>query len=299
VLKDSFHIENLDKTTLTIAQPQRLDDHQIFLITGGAAEASIDQTSFALTANSLLLISKAQVYTFAGSQYSGNAHGNQPLPPCPGQPLSGYRLQFGDCFWQRTPISASNCKAVLFDDPAASRLFHPDSDDLETLLNTTLQEYQTPDYSNKSDVLAAYLKIIIIKIANIHSLLQKDIATYDGHLYQDFLALVRNNYTTAHDVPFFAQRLGVTTRKLAAVCRTYGAGAKEIIIEQLIAEAKRGLQFSSRSIKEIAADLGFSSPYRFSSFFKTYAHQSPMDYREQSTSPAAIPPPATTVKIHI
>jgi len=79
VLKDSFHIENLEKTTLTIARPQRLDGHQIFLITGGAAEVSIDQTSFALTANSLLLISKGQVYTFAGSQYSGNTHGNQPL----------------------------------------------------------------------------------------------------------------------------------------------------------------------------------------------------------------------------
>jgi len=268
MLQDSFHIERLDPTVPPNPQPQRLDDHQLFLITSGSSQVHIDQTTYTLSPGSLLLISKGQVYT----------------PP---SPVSGYYIKFGDCFWQRTPISASNCKAVLFDNPGASRHIQTGREDrktLNTLLTNTLQEYQTPDYSNKSDVLAAYLKIIIIKIANIHSLLQKDIATHDGRLYQDFLALVRNNYSSAHDVPFFAERLGVTTRKLSAVCRTYGAGAKEIIIEQLISEAKRSLQFTSRSIKEIAGDLGFSSPYQFSSFFKTYTRQSPLDYRDQSSS---------------
>ena len=266
MLQDSFHIERLDKITFSTSQPQRLDDHQIFFITSGTAKAQIDQTTYALSPGSLLLIAKAQVFTIKSKQ------------------LSGFRVQFGDCFWQRTPASASNCKAVLFDDPGASRHFQPGSEDLESLLTTTLGEYQTPDYSNKSDVLAAYLKIIIIKIANIHSLLQKDIATYDGRLYQDFLALVRNNYNNAHDVSFFAQKLGVTTRKLSSICRTYGAGAKEVIIEQLLSEAKRSLQFTSHSIKEIAGNLGFSSPYQFSSFFKNYTQQSPLDYREQSSS---------------
>ncbi|WP_431210458.1 helix-turn-helix domain-containing protein [Puia sp. P3] len=319
MLQDSFHIERLDPTVSPNSQPQRLDDHQLFLITGGSSQVHVDLTTYTLSSGSLLLISKGQVYTFlpAASSDTSISHGSHPArgntvarntrsphgnqlpsatqPTSDTHPLSGLRLRFGDCFWQRTPISASNCKAVLFDDPAAGRLFLPgpaDLKDLETLLITTLGEYQTPDYSNKSDVLAAYLKIIIIKTANIHSLLRKDIATYDGRIYQDFLALVRDNYNTAHDVPFFARQLGVTTRKLAAVCRTYGAGAKEIIIEQLISEAKRSLRFSSRSIKEIAGDLGFPSPYQFSSFFKTYTQQSPLDYREQST-------PKPTVKIHI
>jgi len=280
MLQDSFHIERLDPTVPPNSQPQRLDDHQILLITNGSSQVHIDQTTYTLSSGSLLLISKGQVYTFLPAASSDTSTPSTTLPNSGPHPLTGFRLRFGDCFWQRTPTSASNCKAVLFDDPAASRLFLPvpaDLKDLETLLVTTMGEFQTPDYSNKSDVLAAYLK--------------KDIATYDGRLYQDFLALVRDNYNTAHDVPFFARRLGVTTRKLAAICKTYGAGAKEIIIEQLIAEAKRSLQFSSRSIKEIAGDLGFSSPYQFSSFFKTYTEQSPLDYREQSSTP--------TVKIHI
>jgi len=298
MLKDSFLIERLDGPALQTSQPLRLDDHQIFLITKGAVRAHIDHTTYTLSPGSLLLISKARVHKFRPIDTSEPAHPSKPALLRKNH-LTGYRIQFGDCFWQRTPASASNCKAVLFDDPNASCLYQPVQDDLsslEALLNTTLKEYGSPDYSNKSDVLAAYLKIIIIKIANIHSLLQKNLARFDSHLYQDFLVLVRNNYSSAHDVSFFAHKLGVTPRKLAAICKTYGAGAKELIIEQLISEAKRYLQFTSHSIKEIAADLGFSSPYQFSSFFKTYTRQSPLDYRDGSSTPAA---PAPTVNIHI
>ncbi|HXO74239.1 MAG TPA: AraC family transcriptional regulator, partial [Puia sp.] len=58
-------------------------------------------------------------------------------------------------------------------------------------------------------------------------------------------------------------------------------GAKEIIIDQLVSEAKRALQFSTSPIKEIAGDLGFTSPYQFSSFFKTYTGSSPLEYKQQ------------------
>jgi AraC family transcriptional activator of pobA len=266
MLKDSFVIERLGERMFEVGQPYRYDDHQIILITKGNGDIQVDEENIALSAGSLLLLSKGQVSIFGDNNYSG------------------YFLLFGDCFWQRTPVSASNCKAVLFDDPSVKRSLRPDQADLsiiEDLFATTLQEFESADYSNKADVLAAYLKILIIKIANIHSLLQKDIATYDGHLYQDFLAMVRTEYGAAHDVSFFATRLGVTSRKLTDICRQHGSGAKEIIIDQLVSEAKRALQFSTRPIKEIAGDLGFTSPYQFSSFFKTYTGSSPMEYKQQ------------------
>ena len=266
MLKDSFNIERLDGRRFELGQPYRYDDHQIILLTKGNGEIRVDEESIALSAGSLLLLSKGQVSIFRDNSFSG------------------YYLLFGDCFWQRTPASASNCKAVLFDDPSVKRHLRPDPADgsaIEDLFVTTLREFEAADYSNKADVLAAYLKILIIKIANIHSLLQKDIATYDGRLYQDFLALVRKEYGAAHDVSFFAGRLGVTSRKLTDICRQHGSGAKEIIIDQLVSEAKRALQFSTRPIKEIAGDLGFTSPYQFSSFFKTYTGSSPMEYKQQ------------------
>ena len=266
LIKESFDIERFQDKQFQRGAPHRHDDHQLFLITGGQASLQVDEETIQLSAGSLLLLSKGQVYVFGENI------------------LSGYRLLFGDCFWERTPASASNCKAVLFDDPSVRRHFHPDPSALsgiETLFSDAIKEFETPDYSNKVDVLAAYLKIMIIKIANIHSLLKEKLTTYDGKLYQDFLALVRKEYGAAHDVSFFAQKLGVTGRKLTEICKQHGASAKEIIIGQLVAEAKRALQFGSQSIKEIAGELGFSTPYQFSNFFKTYTLLSPMDYKQQ------------------
>jgi len=268
MLKDSFNMERLDGRTFEVGYPYRYDDHRIILITKGNGDVWVDEEIIALSAGSLLLISKGQVSTFGDGANS----------------FSGYVLLFGDCFWQRTPASASNCKAVLFDDPSVQKHLRPDPADLSAikeLFITTLREFEANDYSNKADVLAAYLKILIIKIANVHSLLQENIATYDGRLYQDFLSLVRKEYGAAHDVFFFAAKLGVTSRKLTDICRQHGVGAKEIIIDQLVSEAKRALQFSTRPIKEIASDLGFTSPYQFSSFFKTYTGSSPLEYKQQ------------------
>ena len=266
MLKDSFNMERLDGRVFEVGSPYRYEDHRIILITKGNGDVSVDEEIIALSAGSLLLISKGQISTFGANSFSG------------------YVLLFGDCFWQKTPASASNCKAVLFDDPSVQRHLRPDPADLSTIKDlfiTTLREFEAADYSNKADVLAAYLKILIIKIANIHSLLQENIATYDGRLYQDFLALVRKEYGAAHDVSFFASKLGVTSRKLTDICRQHGIGAKEIIIDQLVSEAKRALQFSTSPIKEIAGDLGFTSPYQFSSFFKTYTGSSPLEYKQQ------------------
>src|SRR5690606_5435880 len=119
----------------------------------------IDGMPVTLSGNSLILVPKGQVCVFGENQ------------------VTGYLLQFGDCFWQRTPAGANNCKAVLFDDSRMERRLqlHPDDRKvLDKLFDTLLQEFMAADYANKPDVLAAYLKVIIIKIANVYALLKED-----------------------------------------------------------------------------------------------------------------------------
>lgn len=266
ILKESFSVERLENRHFTADQPYRPDHNQVLFIAGGRGTVMIDGANISLSGNSLLLISKGQVYVFGDNT------------------VTGYLLQFGDCFWQKTPTSANNCKAVLFDNGIVERRFPLDTANhqaLDRLFETALQEFRQPDYANKPDVLAAYLKIIIIKIANIYSLLHEDTGSYDSKLYQDFVLLVRQECATIHDVATFASKLGVSSRKLSEISRRFGNGAKEIINEQLIAEAKRSLQFSSRSIKEISGNLSFANPYQFSHFFKKYTKLSPVEYRRQ------------------
>jgi len=266
VLNESFSTEFLRFDTFTLHQPYRPDYNSILFITDGEATVLLDDEKVNVTKNSLLLIAKNQVYCFTENT------------------TVGYFLQFGNCFWDKTPISASNCKAVLFDNGSASRLIQPNSTDLpelNLLFTIILNDFEGPHYSNKQDALAAYLKILVIKIANIHALLNKEATLYDTKLVQNFRSLVEKDSSTSHNVSGYAQKLGISPRKLQEVCKAQGTGAKEIINSHVIAEAKRLLHFSSQPIKEIAAGLGFASPYQFSAFFKKHTNNSPVSYRQQ------------------
>jgi AraC-like DNA-binding protein len=148
------------------------------------------------------------------------------------------------------------------------------------LFSTLYQEFLKEDYPNKPDALAAYLKIIMIKIANVNAALINGFDSYENQLYRKFIELVSSQYQTTHEVADFADHLNISARKLSDLCRRCsGKGAKDIINGQLIAEAKRSLQFSSAPVKEIAFQLNFSTPDQFSHFFKKNTQISPNDYR--------------------
>ena len=110
--------------------------------------------------------------------------------------------------------------------------------------------------------------------------LAKGFDSYENQLYAQFLALISKNYKTSREVADYARLLGISARKLTDLSkRCSDRGAKELINGQIIAEAKRSLQFTSNPIKEIAFELNFVTPDQFSHFFKKNTQVSPNDYR--------------------
>lgn len=200
-----------------------------------------------------------------------------------GTKFTGYELRFGDCFWERSPSSANNCKAVLFNNASANQmipLIEKDYVELSSIFRSLAEEFEKAEYINKIDAMAAYLKIIMIKIANVNHSLGKGIDNYENQLYAQFLELIGKYYKTTREVTDYAKILGVSSRKLTDLSkRCSDRGAKELINEQIMAEAKRSLQFTTDPIKEIAFDLNFVTPDQFSHFFKKNAKISPSDYR--------------------
>ena len=267
-LSDSFSIEYLTDFSFAAQGWYRLNFNQLILVEKGKGQLQIDDTEYEVNAGELVLIAKNQIYSLLQNES-----------------LEGYSLCFGDCFWDKTPVSANNCKALLFNSGTVYPLIRPASTELTSLLKLfkdMLAEFQSADYSNKGDVLAAFLKILIIKIANLYTLLAENSAQDDQKLYQRFIDLLAAQYDTSHDVTFFAGQLNISNRKLTELCRKYaGKGAKEVINLQLVTEAKRFLQFSTSPIKEIASRLNFSSSYQFSHFFKKNTSFPPETYRKQ------------------
>ena len=89
------------------------------------------------------------------------------------------------------------------------------------------------------------------------------------------------DYNKAHLVTHYARKLGVSSRSLSEINKNIlGKTAKEVILERLMLEAKRYLNYSALSVKEIAYTLGYEDPSYFSKLFKQNTSQSPQDYRK-------------------
>jgi AraC-like DNA-binding protein len=265
-IKNSFSIHFFADKKFAEKASFRLIYNRILLIESGIGEIAIDDQTFKITSSQLFLIAKGQFVSFSSNTI-----------------FSGYELSFGDCFWERTPSSANNCKAVLFNNASANQTFdlnNQDNNELVAVFKSLLFEFNKEEYNNQLDAMAAYLKIIMIKIANINHSLSKGFDSYENQIYAQFLELISENYKTTREVADYASRLGISARKLTDLSkRCSNRGAKELINGQLIAEAKRSLQFTSNPVKEIAFELNFATPEQFSHFFKKNTQVSPHEYR--------------------
>lgn len=99
-------------------------------------------------------------------------------------------------------------------------------------------------------------------------------------LYNQFVSLVTNHYTEAHDVAFYADKLCISTRYLSKVTeKTVSKSPKQIISDYLTNEAKNYLKTTRLTIQEIAFRLGFSSQTMFCKFFKAQEGRTPSEVR--------------------
>jgi AraC-like DNA-binding protein len=120
----------------------------------------------------------------------------------------------------------------------------------------------------------------MIKLANVKIVKEETFDSQDYIIYRKFMELLSSKYHILHAVNDYSELLNITPRRLSELCkRCANKSAKEIINGQIIAEAKRLLQFSSHSVKEIAYLLNFGASEQFSHFFKKNTAISPANYR--------------------
>lgn len=264
-ISNSFSISYFDKKSSESIKPLRLKYNRIIFIQNGSGSLLIDDQLFDLSERKIFLVAKGQILQFKSLN------------------INGYQLCFDDFFWEKAPASASNCKSVLFDNAAVNQMLlltEIDQVEIQPIFLSIENEFKKDNYLNKQDVLAAYVKIMMIKIANIKATMTDGYDNYEYQLYRKFYDLITKKFRLSHEVDYFAGQLMVSSRKLTLLCKRYsGKGAKELINHQLMTEAKRFLQFSSNPVKEIAFQLNFLSAAQFSHFFKKQTSQSPRLYR--------------------
>ncbi|MGZ3882832.1 MAG: helix-turn-helix domain-containing protein [Bacteroidia bacterium] len=171
----------------------------------------------------------------------------------------------------------------FFKTPSNAAIAGADAADLGMLLRLFYREFSRPSYPEKAEVLKAYLRIIRVKSEHFQTGPSETNATEEYKFFEKYIIMLEREVFRVRKIEYYSNRIGITTRKLSAICRQYGSkSAKELIDERLISEAKRRLRQSSCSIKEIALQIGFSDQYQFSKYFKKHVKVSPVNYRNKS-----------------
>ena len=85
-----------------------------------------------------------------------------------------------------------------------------------------------------------------------------------------------------HDVAYFAGKLCITPKYLSAVCKKQSGKTASDLINQVASNYIRHMLSSSdKSIKEIAADTGFTNLSFFGKYVRRELGMSPRDYRQK------------------
>lgn len=106
-----------------------------------------------------------------------------------------------------------------------------------------------------------------------------------SHLLVSFRSLLDSHYREAWTVQDYAAALHMSASSLNRLCQqTTGSGAKALIQERVLLEAKRRLIYTQEPLDRIAYLLGFKDPAYFSRFFKKLAGTPPSDYRKAKSA---------------
>ncbi len=99
---------------------------------------------------------------------------------------------------------------------------------------------------------------------------------------RNYFYLVETNYKTKHSVSDYAEMLNKPAKSITNLFSIhYSKSPLKVIQERIHIEAKRYLNYSDRSIKETAFDLGFEDIQSFSRFFKNIEGVSPKEFRDK------------------
>ncbi len=102
-------------------------------------------------------------------------------------------------------------------------------------------------------------------------------------IFRRFLLLLSGTHNQERTVKSFATELCVTPKYLTSVCRSLsGRTASEIITSNTVSRVRQQLLYSDRTIKEIAAYMGFDNLSFFGKFVKKHLGASPNNYRRNN-----------------
>ena len=138
------------------------------------------------------------------------------------------------------------------------------------------------DYCRQNVILAINSLLLYIQhISKTHHTLAKEhTGESKDKLFHEFRVLLTNNFREDRSVQFYADKMGISTRHLNAICqRASGQNAKEIIDHFTIIELEVSLIYTHKSFQELVNEFHFPDQSYLNRYFKRHTGYSLSEYR--------------------
>lgn len=260
--------ESVSRAKEIITQPHRADFYHILWIQSGKAVHLLDFKAIPMNPNSLLFIRKNSVLMY---DKSGN--------------YDGKVLRFTDRFFIRNEDDSRYLReSPLFSSFNEKPLISIAGKDASflMLLHLLEKELAAPLDSHQHASLQNLIHNFMI-LSERHfgeSPEMKRVRDPIKELGQKFIDGVEAGFREEKKVSAYAERLGVTEKRLQSVTsEAFGKPPKMLIDERIHLEAKRLLLFSGATVKEISFELGFDEVTNFVKYFRKHSGTTPSEFR--------------------
>jgi len=264
---NAFEIQVLKKEENNA--PANKELFRIFWIKEGSGAMYIDMQEYAISGDTIYCIKPGQAIKFE-----------------PAKETDGYALSFSPDF---LAMAVDEREPLYY-----SAVFHPLSPFSTIKVETRLKpemlevaERMIMEFSNvlpgKEEILRGMLKIFLIYLNRQGAAPPQPLVhlTQSG-LASRFFSLLDKNFANRKMVSDYAQDLSVTPNYLNEIVKkASGFPASYHIRQRIILEAKRKAAYVSKSMKEIAYDLGFDDISHFSKYFKKASGVSFSDFKKE------------------
>jgi AraC-like DNA-binding protein len=233
--------------------------HHLVAVRGGRLDCSVDFTEHRLVEGDLIWVKPGQVLQF-GPQLETS---------------QGIVVLFASGFLDDATASAAHAdRRQASWVPVRSPALLP------------LTEMLADEYHNPSGLPAAIhvavirhvLSILLLRIGNHgHPSSQPADAAFEA-----FRQAVEDGFARTHCVEDYARQLGYSVRTLTRASRVAtGYGAKRVVQERVLLEAKRLLVHTELTSTAIAGRIGIPDPATFGKFFRRQTGETPATFRDR------------------
>ncbi len=196
-------------------------------------------------------------------------------------------LSFNKAFYCiHTHDAEVSCNGLLFfgsDYTPVIQIDEQEQQSLHTLVKVLEEEFNTID-ANQEEMLRIMLKRFIIKSTRIarKQMMKGDLPEERINVIRQFNVLVEEHFKSLKHVSDYASLMNRSPKTLTNFfSQNASKSPLQVIHDRVILEARRMLIFTDKSAKEIAWELGYEDPSRFSRFFKNNTNLSIQQFREK------------------